>query len=550
MTISHYFVCFITFDTEIKNNKMINYTAEVLVVGAGPTGLALANALHKLGVSLMIVEASETTSIHTKATNLMQGTLEQLDIYGLSDVMYKQGGLMKQYMMYTYGANVSPRDMHLTESPHSDVVFLGQNLIEANLAAEFTNTGSTIHFKHRLLKLEQTDEGVKATIDANGTEVANWFKYVVGCDGPRGITRTFTICDFEPVKTGKYVWQVDATLKWKRLKTMKRMWLYYYDIGFGAVIHLPNNVTKVMAFEPKESMPNRLPTIEEMQVKLRKMTGDNTATLSNPTWLSHGELLTGVAPSMIDRRIILAGDASNPILPNGGQGLNVGIQDALNLAWKLSDVIRGHATTQLLNTYNQERRELRLALENIQLNTLKYSLPPSKFSQWFLGKYANALLNKFWYNLAKAFSQLNLNYKSSELSKELIGKKGVMAGYRILDADVVKASTDEEVSLYKELLSPKWKLLLFDNGKQCDIGDSLFVAKYSGIEKLLITSSTTTTYPTEKLYYDIDEIAHKRFGVREPSLLLVRPDNYVAIRCSASDINEILTYLKKWFPNI
>lgn len=528
---------------------MITFTSDVLIVGAGPTGLALANALQKLGTSLMIIEATETTSIHTKATNLMQGTLEQLDIYGLSDIMYEKGGRMERYNMYTYGANVSPRDMHLTESPHSDVVFLGQNLIEANLVAEFNNAGGKINFNHRLIKLEQNEAGVEATINANGTEVTHWFKYVVGCDGPRSVTRTFTNCNFEPVKTGKYVWQVDATLKWKRLKTMKSMWLFYYDIGFGAIIHLPNNITKVMVFEPKESIPNKVPTLDEMQVKLRKMTGDDSATISNPIWLSHGELLTGVAPSMIDHRIILAGDSSNPILPNGGQGLNIGIQDGLNLAWKLNDVIKGYASVDLLNTYNQERRDLRIAMEKIQLSTLKYTLPAPKFNQWFLRKFGNALLNKYWYNLAKLFSQLNLNYKDSMLSKELLGKHGVKAGFRILDADIVKASTDKEVSLFKELAIPKWKLLLFDNGQQVTLDKTLFETDYIWIDKLVITSSTTATYPIEGLYYDIDEVAHKRYGIKQPTIFLVRPDNYVAVRCNTSNTNEIVLYLKKWFKN-
>jgi 3-(3-hydroxy-phenyl)propionate hydroxylase len=525
---------------------MINYTTDVLIVGAGPTGLALANALHKLGTSLTIIEAYESTSIHTKATNLMQGTLEQLNIYGLSDIMYEQGGRMERYMMGMYGTNVSPRDMHLTESPHSDVVFLGQNLIDGNLATEFLKKGNKINFKHKLIKLEQSEQGVKAVIEHNGQQETQWFKYVVGCDGARSVTRGFTKCDFKPIKTGKYVWQVDATLKWKRLKTMKQMWLYYYDVGFGAVIHLPNGITKVMAFEPKEMIPNRVPTLEEMQEKLRKMSGDETATLSNPIWLSHGELLTGVAPSMIDNRIILAGDSCNPILPNGGQGLNIGIQDSLNLAWKLHDVIKGYASKDLLQTYNEERRAVRLALEEVQINTLKYTLPAPKFNQWFLRKFGNALLNKFWYNLAKMFSQLTLNYKDSSLSKELIGKKGVSAGFRILDADVVKAINDSEVSLFRELAIPKWKIILFDNGNQSDLYTLFTDDKFGWLNKHIITSSTKTAYPSENLYYDIDEIAHKRFGIKQPTILLVRPDNYVAVRCGVDNNGEILNYLKKW----
>jgi len=525
----------------------MKFDADVLVVGAGPTGLALSNALNKLGTSLLLIEARETTSIHTKATNLMQGTLEQLEVYGLSDIMYQRGGIMSRYMMNLYGTNVSPRGMNLTESPHSNVVFLGQDLIDGNLAEKFVVSGGKINFKHRLLKLEQNEEGVKALIDCDGKEQSFWFKYVVGCDGPRSTTRTFTNCNFEPIKTGKYVWQVDATLKWKRLKSMKQMWLNYYDNGFGAVIHLPNGITKVMAFEPKESLANRNPTLEEMQVKLRKMSGDNTATLSNPIWLSHGELLTGVAPSLVDNRIILAGDSCNPILPNGGQGLNIGIQDGLNLAWKLSDVLKGYATKKLLQTYNEERRTLRLALENIQINTLKYTLPAPKFNRWVLRKFGNALLNKFWINLARTFSQLTLNYADSPLSNDFLGKKGIRAGHRILDADIVKSSTDEEVSLFKELSVPKWKLIMFDNGQQIKVDEKLFDNKYEFIDKFFITSSLSTSYSTKNLFYDIDEIAHKRYDIKQPQYILVRPDNYIALRCSSSDISKIYEYVAQWF---
>ncbi len=375
---------------------MQNYEADVLIVGAGPTGLALANALERLGTSYVAIEAKDSTSIHTKATNLMPGTLEQLDVLGLADRMYATGGVMTRYMVYMYGSNVGPRPMHLAESPHPNVLFLGQDLIDRNLKEGLPDAGGGIRFRHALTKLDQGSDGVTATIDADGTEQTMRFRYVVGCDGPRSVTRRFSKCDFEPVKTGKYVWQVDAKLAWKGLRSMKQMWLYYYDEGFGVVIHLPGDNTKVMVFEEKGRLPAREPTLAEMQQKLRMMSGDETATLTDPIWLSHGELLTGVAPSLIDGRIILAGDSCNPILPNGGQGLNIGIQDSLNLAWKLHDVIRGHATPALLQTYDAERRANRLSLEKIQISTLKYTLPAPKLNRLILGRFGNALLNRFW----------------------------------------------------------------------------------------------------------------------------------------------------------
>jgi 3-(3-hydroxy-phenyl)propionate hydroxylase len=521
------------------------FDADILIVGAGPTGLALSNALARLGSTQVIIEASETVSIHTKATNLMPGTLEQLDVYGLTDRMYATGGVMERYMIYMYGSNVGPRKMHLEESPHPNVLFLGQNLIEQNLKAAIPGHVS-IRFSHRLVCLVQDEDGVKATIASNGTEKVMRFRYVVGCDGPRSATRKFSKCDFEPIKTGKYVWQADAKLKWTGLRSMKQMWLYYYDRGFGAVIHLPGDLTKVMVFEEKGELSPRLPTLEEIQLRLRAMSGDETATLFDPVWLSHGELLTGVAPALIDKRIILAGDACNPILPNGGQGLNIGIQDALNLAWKLHDVVKGYATPALLETYEIERRALRLALEKVQISTLKYTLPAPAFNRFVLRRFGNALLNRFWPFLAKAFSQLGLNYNKSPLTKDMMGKKGIRAGGRLLDADLIRQRDHAEVSLFQELCLPQWKLLLFDHGRALQ-DQPLTDDKLPWVKKIVISTARGHTKIVENLYYDSDRIAHLVYKITEPTLFLIRPDNYIALRMKATSTSELIDYLKKWY---
>ncbi|MEL6573768.1 MAG: FAD-dependent monooxygenase [Pseudomonadota bacterium] len=522
---------------------MTEFSSDVLIVGAGPTGLATANALAKLGTSFAIIDAKPSTSVHTKATNLMPGTLEQLDILGLTDRMYETGGVMTRYMMHMYGSNVGPREMHMGESPHPNVLFLGQDLIETNLQEALSDQNVDIQFNTRLIGLVQDADGVTATLEIDGVQSDQRFKYVVGCDGPRSQTRTGTACDFEPVKTGKYVWQADAKLSWKGLRTMKQMWLYYYDEGFGAVIHLPGDLTKVMVFEEKGRLQDREPTLDEIQSRLRMMSGDNTATLTDPVWLSHGELLTGVAPALTDGRIILAGDACNPILPNGGQGLNIGIQDGINLAWKLHDVLHGYADKALLQTYEDERRALRLALENVQINTLKYTLPAPRLNRFILGKFGNRLLKRFWPLMARAFSQLGQKYPKSPLTQDGIGKKGARAGSRAVDADVQRVSDGMEVSLLKELCTPQWKIVVFEADGNLDEIAALQSEQFPFAAKLRIGQSDHATH------YDLDSLAHKAYGITGPSVLLIRPDNYVAARFDADWENKIVAYFARWYPS-
>ena len=398
------------------------------------------------------------------------------------------------------------------------------------------------------MSLDQDADGVTATVSKDEAETQMRFKYVVGCDGRRSVVRRGTACDFEPVKTGKYVWQADAKLSWAGLQTMKQMWLYYYDDGFGAVIHLPGGITKVMVFEEKGRLPNREPTLAEIQERLRTMSGDETATLSDPVWLSHGELLTGVAPTLIDGRILLAGDACNPILPNGGQGLNIGIQDGINLAWKLHDVIQGYASPALLQTYDDERRALRLALENVQINTLKYTLPAPKMNRFILRKFGNRLLNRFWPLMARAFSQLGQKYDKSPLTEEGGGKKGICAGQRAVDADVQRAADGTEVSLLKDLCAPRWKILAFDAGKEFELSELFDDKAYPFAQKLVVRSGASGSGP--KTHVDLDQLAHKAYDIKKPTVLLIRPDNYVAARFTDDMEKSVKAYFLIWYPDI
>ncbi|MFC4231392.1 FAD-dependent monooxygenase [Parasediminibacterium paludis] len=523
------------------------YNTDVLIVGAGPTGLILAAALQSLGVSIKIIELKPKLSDTTKATNLMQGTQEQLAIYNLIQPMFDISGKMSRMVMEGYGTNLGARTMHLTESPFNDVLLLGQDNIEKSLANSLSNLGVQIHFDTKLTSLIQNENGVVTTLQSVTNITTENYKYVIGCDGPWGITRTFTKCDFKPVKTDRTIRQVDAKLKWKRLNSMKQMWLFYFADGFAVVVPLLDGYYRILTIEPSENIPNRNPTLEEMKSKLIEVTKDNSIEMLEPKWFSYANLTMGIAPQIIDNKVILAGDAGNPILPNGGQGLNTGIQDSLNLAWKLADVIKNNAKTELLTTYQTERLALRIALEKIQFNSLKYTTKAPKFMQWVVGKLGNWMLDKGGEKgMAKTFSQLNINYKKSPLTVDKIKKGSVKAGNRILDGDIIQASTLQEVSLFQQLSKPVWKLLVFDNKKQLNHLQQIDKIK-GGLLPLIITASTITTYETAYLYYDIDELVHKIYGIHQPTILLVRPDNYVALSAKADNLKAVENYFANWY---
>ncbi|RFA20841.1 hypothetical protein B7R25_08825 [Subtercola boreus] len=154
---------------------------------------------------------------------------------------------------------------------------------------------------------------------------------------------------------------------------MDQMWLSYFEHGFAVVVPLRGGVHRVLVIEPTDAMPNREPTLAEMQHKLRSVADDPDLTLTDPEWFSYTDLSMGIAPGLIDGRILLAGDVGNPVLPNGGRGMNTGIADAFNLGWKLAAVVQHDAPDALLQTSDTERHALRTALEKAQFASLKYT---------------------------------------------------------------------------------------------------------------------------------------------------------------------------------
>ncbi len=523
---------------------------QVLIVGAGPTGLTLATVLTKYGVQVRIIEKKGSLSRYTKATNLMQRNQEVLYALNLLEPMNEISGFSHRMMLHAYGKSFGPRTLRLHETPFQDVILCGQHNFEAVMAQGLEHKGVTVEFNTELKQLEQTKDGVVAIVQVSGAEEIIHCNYVVGCDGATGITRSFTRHDFTPQKTGVAIRQADCILTWRRLNTMDQLWFFYFEHGFAVIVPLPGGIHRVLLTEPKENMPQRDPTLEELQAKLREVTNDKTVILSNPDWFSYTDLSMGIGSGLRDGRIILAGDVGNPILPNGGQGMNTGISDSFNLGWKLACVLNSNAPEALLDTYEQERHSLRHNLQNVQYNSLKYTtLITPKWTQaliWLLG---NPLLKRGGeYKMAQAFSELLINTRTSPLALELMGKKGVRAGDRVLDADLARET--ETVKLFDLLYAGGWTLLAFTGTKESHIQETLDAVntfKRVDISQYIISTSSQISSQISVLY-DLDEVAHRAYKVIRPTLYLIRPDGYIGARVSPHNVQQLKDYAEKWIP--
>lgn len=533
-------------------------TLPVLVVGAGPTGLTLATVLARYGVPVRIIEQKSHLSRHTKASNVMQRNQEFVYALGLLDRLNETGGQMSRLMVHAYGKCFGPRTMHLKESPFKDVVLCGQHNFEQLMAKELQRLDISIEFGTRLTDATQNEDKVVARMVKDDKEEKLEFAYMVGCDGGRGVSRRFTNLDFEITKTGVAIRQVDCKLQWRRLSTMDQMWLFYFDHGFAVVIPLPGGVHRVLCIEPKLAFPDRTPTLEEMQTKLRLVADDPSLMLSGPEWFSYTDLSMGIAPAMQDGCIILAGDVSNPILPNGGQGMNTGITDAFNLGWKLAAVLRHNAPRSLLHTYNIERHAVRSALQKFQLNSLRYTtLVTPKIMQIAFRWLAEPLLNRGGeYAMAQTFSELMIHTRDSPLSLDADRNRprgGLRAGDRALEASIVHGFTS--IQLYSLIYCGSWTLLFFSGSGPYKGAATMYAllsemnSRRPDLTGYLISTEVLTEIETTDVLYDLDEAAHRVYGVDRPALFLIRPDGHIGVRAGPSQVDILNDYLVRWVPD-
>jgi hypothetical protein len=203
----------------------------------------------------------------------------------------------------------------------------------------------------------------------------------------------------------------------------------------------------------------------------------------------------------------------------------------------------------LLQTYDSERRANRLSLERIQISTLKYTLPAPRLNRFILRHYGNGLLNRFWPAMAKAFSQLGVNYEKSPLTLKGAVSKGVRSGQRVRDADVLRASDATEVSLFKELCAPIWKLVLFDGGTSIPTSALPESNTLPRIKTYVVIAGDDARHDGGHIYQDLDRVAHRAYDITEPTVLLIRPDNYIAAVLPGKDLLSLHRYLATWYPN-
>lgn len=458
---------------------------EIVIVGGGPTGLMLAGELSLAGVDVAIVERRSTQGlIGARAGGLHARSLELLDQRGIVDRFLAEGQTHPKVGFYV------PLDISDLPTRHNYLLALRQEHIERLLADWVEELDVSVYRDLDVLGVVEGSDGVDVSTTGGANMRAGW---VVGCDGGRSIVRKSAGIDFSG-------WE--ASTSWLiaevRMKEKPQLGFREDSSGRHAMAMREDGETVGVVIAGRDPSATDAPSLDELADALTAIYGTDFG-VHTPTSMSRFSDAARQAASYRAGRILLAGDAAHVHSPMGGQGLNLGLQDAVNLGWKLAQVVKGISPQSLLDTYHAERHPVaaRVLRTTMAQSALRY--PGEHIA--ILGEFVAELLamDEPRKRFAAMMSGLDICYGSGE-GHPLLGR-------RMPDLDIVTANGPTRVFA---LLHEARPVLLNLGPDLPAIGGwsdrvKLVDAKFDGRLELPVIGAVDT-----------------------PSAVLIRPDGHVA----------------------
>ncbi len=478
----------------------------VVIAGGGPTGLMLAGELTLAGVEVAIVERRPSQELPgSRAGGLHSRTIEVLDQRGIADRFLSEGQVAQ-----VAGFAGTPLDISDFPTRHPYGLGLWQNHIERILAGWVGELEVPIQYGIEVTGFAQDDTGVDVELSDGQSLQA---EYLVGCDGGRSLIRKAAGIEFpgwDPT-TSSLIAEVEMTEEpetgiRRTPSGMHAIGKVEYEIKGGEVIYTKGGTVGVMLTESQVGNTDE-PTLRDLSEGLVAVYGTDYG-IHSPTFISRFTDMTRQAAAYRDRRVLLAGDAAHVHSPVGGQGLNTGVQDAVNLGWKLAQVIHQAAPESLLDTYHAERHPV--AAQVLRNTMAQTALMRVDDRIEVLRDIVSELLNmdEPRKRLAAEMSGLGIQYD--------LGEGHPLLGRRMPDLDLVTA--DGPLRVFPLLHDARPVLLNLGEPGGYDITPwadrvQLIDAKYVGTWELPAIGAVTA-----------------------PPAVLIRPDGYVAW---VGDLNKL-----------
>jgi 2-polyprenyl-6-methoxyphenol hydroxylase-like FAD-dependent oxidoreductase len=331
-----------------------SHDVPVLIVGAGPTGLTAALELSRLGVGVRIVDRAPERSLTSRALGIQPRTVELLRVRGVGDEMLRLGNRARATALYSEGVKLAAIELHRMPSEFNYVLLLAQSETERLLTEALNRQGIKIERGVELTALTQHRDGVSAVLrSGGGAEEVVDASYLIAADGSHSAIRKALGLTFSGRSlTHNYVL---GDLHIAGDVPEDQLSIFLARNGFLAVFPMGDGRFRFMATDPDGITGDTGdPTLDDIQ-HLYDRAAHLPAQLYNLNWSSRFRINSRHMTTLRDARVFFGGDAAHVHSPAGGQGMNAGIQDMINLSWKLAMVLDGRARPELLDTYQSDR---------------------------------------------------------------------------------------------------------------------------------------------------------------------------------------------------
>jgi 2-polyprenyl-6-methoxyphenol hydroxylase-like FAD-dependent oxidoreductase len=526
-------------------------TCDVLIAGAGPTGLFLASELARHGVRPRLIDKSPEPSRYSKALGIHARTLELFRQVGLVEPFLAQGlraGGISQYSGRSLLLKLDTAGVD--DTPYPFTLVLEQSKTEALLIDHLARQGIVPERPLELVGLTQDADGVTATLQrGDGSPETVRARYLVGCEGAHSVARHALGLPFEGAPYPIVFALADVTVHGNL--PLDRVMAFHHPDGPALVFPLPGSAGRVrLVFDVTLHPPAQQgeiehgplaskippPTLEDVRRLTQERIGKDV-TVGTEEWLSHFRIHIRQVPRYREGRVFLAGDAAHIHSPAGGQGMNTGLQDASNLAWKLALTLQGKATPALLDSYSSERHAIgKLILASTDRLTRLMTV-----RNFFLRWGRNLLLrvvNCFSgvkRGMARQLMMLDLNYRGSPLVREEGSKGTVQAGDRAPDAGIVRLPGKMPARMLDLFTGTGHHLLLFMPADRTQVFLEAWLRQ--GFGEFVTTHRITPEA-------DPQGEARRRYGVSGEAVFLVRPDSYIGFVGRPADAAGVAAYLR------
>ena len=511
---------------------------EVLIAGAGPTGLMLANQLARRGIRSLIIDRHPGPSLQTRALGVQARTLEIYAKLGIADRAIELGKRGNGAHLWSEGreiGRISLSDAGEKSTPYPYILVLGQDDNERIMGEKLREFGIDVQWNTELLALEQYASHVVATLKSpDGSTRTLTAAWVAGCDGARSSVRTLNGIEFPgaPYEHVFFVADVTATGNMAPDEVNVYLWREGFHLFFPM---RGTNHWRIVGIVPPQLREQKDLSFESVMPLLRGEAGTSLS-IQACSWFSTYRIHHRAAARFRDRRCFLLGDAAHVHSPVGAQGMNTGLQDAYNLAWKLALVVQGKADAALLDTYEAERLPVAQRLLDTTDRGSRLVVSDSPWAG-LLRTQVLARIMAFAVNRRRvqkfAFrtvSQTGIHYRRSPLSLALdtLSKQAPRAGDRFPWMKLQLEAGGPVQDLFQALDDTRFNLLVFGQAVPPTLRDSGGLLQVHAIP---ITAG--------------NEVEQARVHVPRSAFFLLRPDGHIGLCGGVLDADAVRRYLHR-----